>query len=72
MRQNRKKKRIRAKPLTRIIFILALLWTFFAFCESRVRLLPASVAELAGKTFAQEQINAVMEKHISKWDNGYE
>ncbi|MFI3325406.1 MAG: sporulation protein YunB [Clostridia bacterium] len=66
-----KRKRLRLKPIPKIIIYILSFIIFFCFCETRVKLLPTEYLQINANEFAQNAINKVIEKKFSDIDTAY-
>lgn len=65
------KRKIRAKPITRVIICLILLFGLFSFCESRVRMLPPEYIHTSANSFAEKIINEIVEERLESATQTY-
>ncbi len=67
-----RRKRIKLKPITRIILYSVVAITFFVFCENRVSTLPESFHIQNANNYANSTINEVINDELTKFISTYE
>ena len=66
-----KRKRLKPKPITRIIFYIICLVLLFSFCENAVSRLPSEYIAQNTRNYANTQINKIIENELEIIENTY-